>query len=414
MDTQKQGKLQFRIDLVLTVLFLLVIFYFLLGSVFLDDGLLGHAFYMKYLSDYLEDPDDYTAWELVEASIHSLDNYIASNIHGTDALGKVNSSFQYALGKRLVSTGGTQMIRLKTGHLYDMVSAKSMEPARQDIVNMREIVTEDIPFLFVYEHSTLYDEEAQMPEGYEVLDHSAQEADEILDLLSKSGIDVMDSREILMSTGLPLDELLMYTDQHWSTRAAIIMAQSISERVEEMTGIDMASERLDIDQFETKVYPKLFLGKYGQRIGTGNIDPDDIITYSPKYETHLTSQCNALSGYSEREGSFDEVNLNQRSLVPDEGKTWNIRAYTDYGLSEKYEILRNEDGADVSILLLKDSFAAPIGRFLSLVAGQVYSVDLRSNPDVTLKEWVEQSRPDIVIVAFSSRMLRKEQYDFFY
>lgn len=253
-----------------------------------------------------------------------------------------------------------------------------------------------------------------MPEGYGVMDFSAEAADEILGLLRAEDIDVMDSREVLGASGLALEDILMYTDQHWTTRAAITMTQAICRRIEEMTGVEMAEELLDIDQFETEVYPKLFLGKYGQRVGTGVIDPDDIITYSPRYETHVSRRTLSWNGITELEGNFDEVNLNRESMVPDEGKTWNIRAYMDYGLSEKYEIFHNEAGADVSILLLKDSYAAPIGRFMSLVAKQVYSVDLRSNPDTPLKEWVAQSDPDIVIVAFSPQMLRKEQYNFFY
>ena len=412
METERRGKLQFRIDLVLTVLFILMIFYFLITTILLESGLWGHAFYMDYVGLYLEDRVNYTPWDWMEASIKSLDEFISSKLHGTYVLGQVNSTFQYALGKKLVSTGGAQMIRLNSGHLFDLQDEMSMKQGRDDVLRLRSVVPDDTPFVFVYEHPTLYDEEAQMPEGYEFMDFSTRQADEVVGMLRDAGVEVIDSRDVLNATGLPLEAFLMYTDQHWSTRAAMIMAQTIARRAAELTGVDVPAERLDIDRFDTEVYPKRFLGKYGQRVGTLVIDPDDITTYAPKYDTNIRRVSSYRGRMDEAEGTFEQVNLDRGTLTPNAGKTWNIQAYTDYGLTEDYDILTNEDGADLSILLVKDSFSAPIGRFLSLVAKNVYSADLRSYRSGTLTDWIEKYDPDIVVVAYSMQMLRNESYVF--
>ena len=412
METEKRKKLQFRIDLVLTAFFIIMIFYFLISTIVFEEGLFGHAFYMKHVGLFLENRFDYTPWEWMEASIKSLDDFISTKLHNTSTLSQVNSTFQYALGKKLVSTGGSQMIRLNTGHLFDLQGEMSMKESRDDVLRLKSVVPEGTPFLFVYEHPTLYDEEAQMPKGYEFLDFTNRQADEIVGMLRDSGVEVIDSRDVMHDAGLALEDILMYTDQHWSTRAALTMAQSIARRAGELTGVDIPAERLDIDQFDTEVYPKLFLGKYGQRLGTLVIDPDDIITYAPKYDTYLHRVTSYSSRMSEAEGTFVEANLKSEVLEPDEGKTWNIRAYTDYGLTEDYDIITNEDGADLTVLLVKDSFGAPIGRFLSLVAKNVYSVDLRSYASGKLSEWIEKCDPDIVVVAYSMQMLRNESYVF--
>lgn len=409
---QAQNKLQFRIDLALTVFFIALIFFFFICTLLFVEGMKVNTFDMRYISTYLEDSDDYTPFELVQASIDSLGNFIATKFYGTEALGKVNSTFQYALGKRLVSTGGTQMIRLNTGHLYDLQGEMSMEGGRDDILAMRDIVPEDTPFLFVYEHPTLYDVDAQMPKGYGFLDHGIEEADEIVSLLREAGVEVLDSRDVLPSSGIPMDEYLMYTDQHWTTRAAICMAQTICGQIEQMTGIELPEERLDIDQFETTVYPKLFLGKYGQRVGTLVIDPDDIVTYAPKYPTSIHFINNKKGYITEAEGAFDDVLLRRDVLEPDPGKTWNTKAYMCYGLTDNYDVMTNPDGADCTILLLKDSYSAPIGRFLSLVANEVHSVDMRQYATGSLQEQIDACDPDIVIVAYSLQMLRDEQYEF--
>ena len=412
MNTSKKpSKLQLRIDLVLTVLFLITIFSMgILTVISNHDGILKAATRKSQLSPYLADPDDPSAWDMLEARIKSVDGYLAENCYAADRLGYLNSSFQYAIGKDLISTGAMQMLTLESGHLYDLQNYVPMQPAAQEILSMKAELPQDIPFLFVYEHPTIYSD-AQMPEGYKVLDYSDEIANEITTLLREANVNLLDSREILPASGVPMEEYLMYTDQHWSTRASLIMAQRIAEETEALTGIALHPELLDISQFHTETYEKRFLGKYGQRVGTSNIDPDDITIYWPKYDTRITRYTNYLGDINELTGSFRDSVIRWKYLEPDPGKTYNIKAYFDYGLTENYDIYSNPGGADCTILLLKDSYSASIGSFLSLVADQVYAVDLRRS-DLTLAEWIDEARPDAVIVAYSMQMLRDDAYEF--
>ena len=408
---EKTNKLQYRIDIVLTALFLVMIFVFGIMTVVTDwDGILHAARGYNRLKGYLADPDDYSAWDYFCARISSVDDYIAQNVFLSEELGYANSSFQYAIGKRVVTTGGQQMIRLNSGHLFDLQDYVSMEKGVGDIVAMDEIVPDDIPFLFVYEHPTIYSED-QMPAGYDVLDYSDEIAAEIVSRMAETDIPMLDSRDILTSSGVAMEDYLMYTDQHWATRASLIMARRIADEIESMTGTDISAEKLDIENFETETYEKLFLGKYGQRIGTVNIDPDDITIYWPKEETSISRYTNYLGDITEIEGEFKDSVIRWDYLQPDEGETYNIKAYFDYGLTENYDIFRNADAADCTVLLLKDSYSASIGSFLSLVCDEVYNVDLRRS-DLTLQEWIDETNPDIVICAYSMQMLRQDEYEF--
>ncbi len=409
--SEKPSKLQFRIDLVLTVLFLVVIFFMGAMTVITDFSHMHRTTMARSrLAEYLPDPENYSQWDFLAARIRSVDDYLAENIYMAEKLGHLNSTVQYAMGKRLVNTGSTQMLKLNSGHLYDIQSYVSMEPAVGNIMEMRSLVPEGVHFLYVYEHPTIYSP-TQMPEGYDVLDYSDELADEIVERISQTDINMLDSREILSASGLELSEFLMYTDQHWATRASLVMAQSIAEELSEQTGIDMHPERLDIDNFETKTYPKLFLGKYGQRVGTFNIDPDDITIFWPKEETNIHRYTNYLGDITDIEGDFKDSVIRWKYLEPDEGKTYNIKAYFDYGLTENYDIYHNEDGADCTILLLKDSYSASIGSFLSLVANEIYAVDMRRS-DLSLEEWIAKANPDVVVVSYSLQMLRQDEYEF--
>lgn len=394
---------------VLTVAFLGFVF-IAFGVMITKNGgdLVDSVSRMSELKGYL--PENWNALDLLQARINSLTAATAEHMWLKDEMGYINSGFQYALGKQMINTGNQNMIRLNTGHFYDLQSYKSLEDSAADIIELKNTVLKDTPFLFVYEHPTLYDQ-SMMPAGYESLDHSKEMADEVVAALAEGGVDVLDSRDVLMNSGYPLEDLLMYTDQHWSTLSALTMAQSIAETLKEMAGADIDPTLLDMDQMNTQVHENLFMGKYGQRVGTGVVEPDDIIEYWPKYETNISRHTKQTVSIQDVSGSFREVAIRADRLEPDEGKTWNTLAYTYYGQVEAYDIYTNESAPDITIMLLKDSYSAPIAPFLSLIARNVVSLDLRRDIP-PLSEWMEQYEPDVVIMAYSLQMLRDDEYDF--
>ena len=409
---EKQNKLQLRIDVILAIIFLAVVFFMGIMTLATDfEGIYKAAVSKTRLQGYLSEGwEAASAWDKLEARIRSVDDYLAGNVYMAEELGHINSSFQYAIGKDMINTGASQMLTTTSGHLFDLQNYVSMDHAAEDILYMKETVPEDVPFLFVYEHPTIYSDE-QIPSGYDVLDYSEEIAAEIVEKVGALKIPMLDSREILKNSGLEMEEYLMYTDQHWATRASLVMAQAIARELSEMTGVDLQPEKLDISHFATETYEKLFLGKYGQRIGTGNVDPDDITIYWPMYETNISRTTNYLGEITEISGSFRDSVIRWKYLQPDEGKSYNIKAYFDYGLTENYDIYTNPDGAPCTILILKDSYSASIASFLSLVADEVVAVDMRRS-EKTLEEWIDACAPDAVVMAYSLQMLRDDAYEF--
>ena len=355
-------------------------------------------------------PEDPTPLDRLAARINGFTAEIADDMWLKTEMGYANSAFQYALGKRMINTGSQNMVTLTTGHLYDLSPYKDLTEGAQGIVELRNTTLKDLPFLFVYEHPTLYDD-AMLPAGYDALDHSGRMADEALSVLREGGLRVLDSRDVLPECGVPLDELLMVTDQHWSTKAAIVMAQRIARELDDMTGASLDPSLLDLSAMDTQVHEKLFIGKYGQRVGPGLVTPDDITEYWPRAETHIHRTTKRKGQIEEAEGSFRDAVTRYELLEPDPGKTWNIRAYMAYGLTEPYSIFTNPDAPDYTILLFKDSYAAPIGTYLSLVARNVVCVDLRQ-PVGPVEEWLEKYKPDAVVMAYSLQMLRDDNYEF--
>ena len=370
--------------------------------------LLGSVQMTKELRDTLPEHPD--RLDRLAARVNSFTAKIAEIMWLKDEMGYANSAFQYALGKKVINTGSQNMIRLNDGHLYDLCNYKPLTENAQEIAELRRTVLAGIPFLFTYEHPTLYDA-SLLPAGYEALDHSAQMADEAVATLRGQDIRVLDSRDVLPHCGRDMNDLLMVTDQHWSTLAAITMAQAIAGELNDMTGAGLDLSLLDLENLNAETHEKLFLGKYGQRVGTAIVDPDDIVEYWPKSETRLARQSRRKKTVVEQAGDWREAMTRFDRLETDPGKTWNTTAYAYYGLVESYDIMTNEAAPDFTILLLKDSYSSPIGRYLSLLARHVISVDLRQDVE-PLEAWVGKYRPDAVVMSYSLQMLRDDEYAF--
>lgn len=375
-----------------------------LGSMLIKNGsdIYDSARLMRKIEPYL--PENWGILDLLNGRIQSFSAQIKESMFLKDELGYINSGFQYGLGKRMITTGGQNMVTLNSGRLYDLMEYKDLSSGADNILAMTEGIPEGTSFTFVYEHPSVYDP-ADLPAGYDVLDAAPEMADEITTLLRESGIDVMDSRDILPDCGIEMDRLLMATDQHWTTLAALVMAQNIADHI----GLD--SSLISLDQMNTQLHEALYLGRYGQRVGTAFIHPDDIIEYWPKYDTHISRHTLKTTNEEDASGDFRTAVIRADRLETEPGKTWNTTAYTDYGLTDAYDHYINDDIADTTVILFKDSYACPIGAFLSLTAHEVIAVDLRKDSK-TAQEWIDEYQPDHIVMAYSLQMLRDDEYKF--
>ena len=388
-------RLQKIIDAVLAVFLLAMIFTFGYKTVWENrDSLLHSVRSLSRLKAYM--PEDYNAMDLFSARINSLDTALNNAMWKKDELGYLNSTFQYALGKRMIATGKYNMVTLPTGDLYDLPQLTDTTNQTDEIIAFAKSV--DVPLTYVLEHPTTY--EGNMPEGgYAMLDEGTYMSDKIRDDLKEGGVRVLDSRDIL--SGLDTSDIVLRTDQHWTSRAALIMARAVAEEM------GLEGEKLDMENFDSETYPEKFLGKYGQKVGAGNVRPDDITVFWPVYDTYI-ERYTLNNGEEENvSGTFREAVIKWENLS---GEGWNIDAYRDYGLTEDFEHFHNEDAPDLTILVYKDSYSAPIAAFLSLTARDVYAVDMRKSRELA-EYYVEKYRPDRILMAYSRQMLCDNEYD---
>jgi len=182
------------------------------------------------------------------------------------------------------------------------------------------------------------------------------------------------------------------------------MTRQVAEILAGM-GVDVDPALFDLPLFDSYVAEDRFMGKYGQRLGPDLITPDDLVAYWPTYETEITRYTLNNGREVTVTGTFREAAIRWYEFDPIEGQSWNILGYRHYGLTEDMDVYTNHKRPDgVTILVLKDSYSAAIGSFLSLTAGEVVSIDLRKT-DRSAEELIAEYQPDCVIMAYSMQML---------
>ena len=413
-NASKGTKIQRIVASVLTVAFIPLIFAFgIYGLVSNPEELVDSLRYSHARSYLASDEEGTKFFPMLKARIQSLENTLGETVPLSSELGYLNASFQYALGKRMVTQGDQMLLSLPDGQIYNMTTRQSLAAEAEEVVGFYEQLDGSVPFLFAYINPQFYTGSIEMPAGYDVIDTGDELADQVLGIVREAGIPALDSRDFFADSGYTDNDLYLKTDMHWTTLAALLATRIYAEQIEQMTGVALDTSKIDLDQFETVVYPDLFLGEYGQQLGECNTGLDDITFYLPTYETDFVRDSIEEDGTPEHaEGDFSEAVVKWDALDNEPDGT-NIRGYVGYGLVEGLEEITNRTGdcADLTLLIFRDSYTAPIGSFLSLMVKNVVMVDMRKMDGVSAMELVEQYDPDMVIFSYSRQMFEDHRYD---
>ena len=342
----------------------------------------------------------------VSARISALTNTINQVLLGKDAFQKLNLRLQMALGKEMFSLGGSTMVRLKTGQLYDLQKKTVFTDDIEKMVLLKgNLEKMSFPMLYVYPHCSLF-EDGLLPGG--VVDTNVQMADVLVSGLREAGIPVVDSREVYRSSGLTLDQAIYRTDQHWANPLIFETFRATAAKLNEM-GFMIDPSIYAEENFTTDFYLRMHMGQVGERLGIGLIEPDDFALIYPAYATSFTKKIVNGRNTEEKTGAF--MDLLYPSLLEDAKENGVANLYWVYGNQDAENWYTNDKVSTGRILISKDSFGTPFVDFMALTAHEVLAVDLRKTAR-TIEDYAREYQPDIVIVAHSQAMLRSANYVF--
>lgn len=215
-------------------------------------------------------------------------------------------------------------------------------------------------------------------------------------------------------TDAPQD-LRYRTDSRWTVQASFDAFCKIVEAVDKTTGInlDPDGQYTTLSNYQQTFYAQQFLGDMGRRAGAPFAGFDDFTLIVPHFRTSLTLTTNYLDREATVSGDFSETMLMSEYLtVEDDYERTMYAAYLGGNAAQR--IIQNELNPDgPKVLVIGDTYMAPIVTFLACAAGEVYYLWQYENPVVRdLEDYLMAEQFDIVLIGIASSVMREGGFGF--
>lgn len=291
----------------------------------------------------------------------------------------------------------TAVVELRDGYLTALNSDKDMQVAAEKVVQFSEFVESvGAEFMYLQIPYKISDSETSLSAMYQ--DYSNEDADQLVDILEKNGVDVLDLREIFMEKYGDFLPLFYKTDHHWKIETGLEAASIVSNYLNDKYNFEMETENLDSSKFNVTTYEDSFLGSRGRKVTLARTELEDISILTPNYATSLCAYipdrsidaCDSFENVL-----FDESMLNRKDYY--EVSPYHTYAYGDRPIIQiENKLVQNGK----KVLFIRDSFSVPMVPFIALSNESTHSLDLRHFTG-SVQSYIEQYQPDIVIVAYN-------------
>ncbi len=234
--------------------------------------------------------------------------------------------------------------------------------------------------------------------------YSAENYALFMEALEDAQIPTLNLSQEMELAGLLNKDAFFYTDHHWKPEIGFWANGKICEALQNRYDFVYDDATTDIGNYNVKVYEDWFLGSYGKKVGLhfSSEGADDITLITPSFDTDLTESIpydNHL-----RTGSFTETMLYLEKLV--EKDYYGQNPYAAYGGGNfRLQILKNNLLSEgKKIVILRDSFAYVVAPYLALSCAEVHCIDVRdliTTEDINVYDYIEEIKPDYVLVLYN-------------
>ncbi len=306
------------------------------------------------------------------------------------------------------------VVRLNDGMLtIETLEELYMEPRAESISELDSYLkNKGIEFLYVQAPDKVDQKKELLPDG--ITYYANENTDELLACLDEAGVATLDLRPYTSATA-ELSETYFYsTDHHWNALGGFVGFQKITEYIQKkFPETEINEVILSLNQWEIHTKEDWFLGSRGKRVGIYFGGVDDLMWFTPKFETEIS--CSIPYSNVFYKGTFEEANIREMYYESDDPDYFNKSAYCVY-IGADYALVqhRNEEAAsDLKLLIIKDSFTLPMQAFLSTEFQEIDVIDLRHYTAGTLADYIEDSQPDIVIqMMYPGSFSNDEQFSY--
>lgn len=264
-------------------------------------------------------------------------------------------------------------------------------------------------FLFVQMPYKLDMKGEMLPLGHE--DYLHENATDLLDMLAERGVATLDLRDEICATVAQVNQYFYPTDHHWSAKGAMKGFEMVLEQLQEMFPDKsiLSTDAADPYSWQEHTLKNYFLGSQGKRVGQLYAGVDDLVWYTPLFDTSMSMYIQKYRKFTA--GTFEDAVM-QKQYVEEAPDYFNLSPYNVY-VGGDYPLVVHRNGqaaADLKLLIIKDSFTLPLQSFLSTVFTSVEVIDPRHFTEKTIAEHIRQTSPDVVMLAVNPAGLSLPEY----
>lgn len=339
--------------------------------------------------------------------IKEVKNSYISNVKFKEDFINVNGFFARVTGRNHYN----EVSKLKNGMLtYGQRISYDMKYFGNGISDFNSYLQKnDIDYLYVQAPIKVDKNDTLLYKG--TVNYANTNVNELIEILENKKVSYIDLRDDMASTKEDLEKYFYNTDHHWTNEGAFYSFQVVMNYLNEHypdANIDMSITNKD--NWKTTTYKNAFLGSHGKRVGKLYAGVDDYNLYTPKFETsEISLYVPKYKNYYD--GSFDEAIVVRKDFI-ENYDLFNEDPYSAY-MGGGFPIVhhRNPNAqSDLKILLIKDSFTIPVQCFMSTAFKEIDAIDARYFTECSIAEYVEATKPDVVIEFINPSSFAYNQY----
>jgi len=206
--------------------------------------------------------------------------------------------------------------------------------------------------------------------------------DKLSQAMEERGVDFLNLSEFFARLGHP-DEYSSLTDNHYSMQGGFFVYQRILERVVERTGLEIPILREEDVIFEEM--PNKYLGSRERKVFSRINLGEHLFTLRPKEEVPFTRTNNG----------GEECPSSVYAMPSSE---WSVLTYMFYMGGDVPETVIDTNRDELpSVLIYGDSMTNAVECIMYLSFDKMYSLDLRHYQDMSLLDYIEAVKPEVVV-----------------
>lgn len=260
-----------------------------------------------------------------------------------------------------------------------------------------------IPFLYVQAPYKMDAQGMMLPAGTNNYAH--ENTQKLALLLEQNQVEALDMMTLYSDTLEHIEEYFFVTDHHWNFHGAFQGYTQLAMRLQQMLG-DTAdiSSYLDARNWTTHEVEDTYMGSLGRRVGLYVAGLDDIVYYTPDFDTEMSFV--SPKHRMLYKGDFSDAVM-RMELLDCGGNFFRSNAYSIYtGGNLPLGLHRNASAPiDAKVLLIKDSFGLPVQAFLSTVFSEIDALDPREFDECSITEYIFRTQPDAVVMMINPSIM---------